>query len=246
MITVATLVRDTPDMFDLIDVIDHNMPCEYEIVIGDNSTDPSYSEGIKEIADEYIKISDKQLFRMGLPWAHNLINSISNTYKIFYLDSDEYPVWIHPEIEDRFDINYIIPALRFDFFPKEDIMAIDKNKQDYQSLINYCSGYTTGVSIQDRIYNSRYVQFDGLCHSSFHAPLHFRSAEAGAIYLHNKTVREAKDKDRMDDLIDEQFARQNINFMLAASEQVLGWGKGMTHKFEDWNEWNDYYKLSGA
>ena len=46
----------------------------------------------------------------------------------------------------------------------------------------------------------------------------------------------------MDKLIDEQFARQNINFMLAASENVLRWGKGTKHKFEDWKEFVDYYK----
>ena len=223
-------------------MIERNIPCEYELVVGDNSEDPDYSAEIALEADEYILISDKQLFRMGLPWAHNLINSVANTYKIFYVDSDEYPVWIHPDIEDRFDVNYVLPALRFDFFSKEDITMIDKKKQDFPSLLKYCQENSSGISIQDRIYNSRYAEFNGLCHSTFHVPQHFRGAEAGAIYLHNQTVREAKDKDRMDKLIDEQFARQNINFMLSSSEQVLNWGKGTKHKFEDWNEWYEAYR----
>lgn len=242
MITIATLVRDTPGIFDLLEMIGKNIPCNYEIVIGDNSIDPDYSAKIKEISDEYIYIEDKQFFRMGIPWCHNLVNSIANTYKIFYFDSDEYPVWIHPEIEDRLDMNYVLPVIRFDFFSKEDIMLIDEKKQDYPSLLKYCSENSQGTSVQDRIYNSRYAQFNGLCHSTFHVPHHFRAAEAGAVYLHNQTVREAKDKDRMDKLIDEQFARQNINFMLASSEQVLNWGKGMKHQFEDWNEWYEAYR----
>ena len=247
MITVATLVRDTPGIFDLLGMLDRNMPCDYEIVIGDNSTGQDYSVEMKELADEYVYIEDKQFFRMGIPWCHNLINSMANTYKIFYLDSDEYPVWIHPDIEDRFDINYVLPVVRFDFFSNEEIVEIDEMEENYPNLIKHCDKIAEGTSVQDRIYNSRYVQFDGLCHSTFHVPMHFRAAEAGAIYLHNQTVREDKDKDRMDKLIDEQFARQNINFMLSSSEQVLKWGKGVQHKFDDWNEWSDYYSwLSGA
>lgn len=238
MITVATLVRDAPDIKDLFDMIERNMSCEYELVIGDNSENEEYSWELKQYADEYIQISDKQLFRMGIPWAHNLINSIANTYKIFYLDSDEYPVWIHPDIEDRLDTSYVVPVLRYDFYTKEEIMKIDKIN-GYDDILKACDGEK---SIQDRIYNSRYVQFNGLCHSMFHTPPNFRAQEAGAIYLHNSTVRKTKDKDRMDKLIDEQFARQNINLMLAANETVLGWGKGVKHKFEDWKEFVEAYK----
>lgn len=246
MITVATLVRDTPNIEYLLDVIKRRMPCEYEIVIGDNSVDPNYSYEMRDIADEYIRIEDKQLFRMGLPWAHNLINSIANTYKIFYIDSDEYPMWINPDIEDYFDTSYIIPALRFDFFDMDEIKNLDENNKDYPSLLAYCNskkdaGLIEDVSIQDRIYNSRYVQFNGLCHSVFHAPPNFRGQEAGTIILHNKTVRLAKNKDRMDKLIDEQFARQNINFMMSSSEEVIGWGKGVKHKFNDWKEFIGAY-----
>ena len=45
----------------------------------------------------------------------------------------------------------------------------------------------------------------------------------------------------MDKLIDEQFARQNINPLLASSANVLQWGKGIKHKFEDWNDWYNHY-----
>lgn len=248
MITLATLVRDTPHIETLLDVVKKRMPCEYEIVIGDNSVDPDYSAMIKELADEYIYIADKQLFRMGLPWAHNLINSVANTYKIFYIDSDEYPLWIHPNIEDYFDTNYVIPAIRYDFFELDEIFHLDKQDKDFPSLLAYCNskkeaGLLEGVSVQDRLYNSRYVQFEGLCHSVFHCPpnMGFRGHDLGTILLHNKTVRLSKDKDRMDKLIDEQFARQNINFMLASSEQVLGWGRGVKHKFEDWKEFVEAY-----
>ena len=248
MITVATMVRDTPHIDSLIGIIDENMPCEYELAIGDNSTNEDYSYTMKQLADVYVRIEDKQLFRMGLPWAHNLINSHANTYKIFYVDSDEYPVWINPGIEEALDLNYIIPALRYDFFTREEINEIDSKKQSYEEIKDYCESFLQtekegeSRSIQDRIYNSRYVQFNGLCHSIFHAPPHFRAAQAGAIYLHNKTIRNAKDKDRMDKLIDEQFMRENINFMLASSENVLKWGKHVKeHQFEDWNEWTEAY-----
>jgi len=243
MISVITLVRDTPNIVELFRVIERSMPCEYELVIGDNSIDPDYSYTIKELADEYIYISDKQFFRMGIPWCHNLVNSIANTYKIFYLDSDEYPVWINPNIEYMFDMNYVIPAIRWDFLDLKTIMEIFEKNQGFEDINKYCKEHLKlQVSVQDRIYNSRYAQFDGVCHSVFHVPSHFRAQEAGAVYLHNKTVRDAKNKDRMDKLIDEQFARQNINFMLASSEQVLKWGKGVKHTFESWKEWYDYYK----
>ena len=247
MITVATMVRDTPDMDDLVRMIDKNMPCEYELAIGDNSVNEDYSYTMKQLADVYVRIEDKQLFRMGLPWGHNLINSHANTYKIFYVDSDEYPVWINPGIEEALDINYVVPVLRYDFLSREEIKEIDAI-QSYEEITGYCDKlleieeHKERKSIQDRVYNSRYVQFDGLCHSVFHTPPHFRASQAGAVYLHSEAVRNAKDKDRMDKLIDEQFARQNINFMLASSETVLRWGKHIKeHKFKDWTEWFEGY-----
>ena len=243
MITVAVMVRDNPDIFDLFDLIRRKIPCEYELVIGDNSQDPDYSEKIRMAADEYIPIMDKQLFRMGLPWGHNLINSIANTYKMFYIDADEYPVWINPNIEEMFDTSYVIPTIRWDFLSSDRISFVEEKVQGFNEINDYCKDLGLNQSIQDRIYNSRYAQFDGLCHSVFHVPMNFRAKEAGAILLHNKNVRDAKDKDRMDKLIDEQFARQNINFMLASAEVVLGWGKGVRHRFEDWKEWNDYYDI---
>lgn len=241
MITVAIMVRDNPKIFNLFNLIKRKMPCEYELVIGDNSVSTSYSENMESYADEYIRITDKQLFRMGLPWGHNLINSVANTYKMFYVDADEYPVWINPNIENMFDTSYVIPTIRWDFLSSDRISFVGEKVQEFNEINDYCKGLGLEQSVQDRIYNSRYAQFDGLCHSIFHVPTTFRAVEAGAILLHNKTVRDAKDKDRMDKLIDEQFARQNINFMLASAEVVLGWGKGVKHKFEDWKEWYNFY-----
>ena len=248
MISVCTLVRDTPDIEYLLHLIKKRMPCDYEIVIGDNSVDPTYSEKIKEIADEYIYITDKQFFRMGIPWCHNLVNSIANTYKIFWVDSDEYPIWVHPDIWDMLDVSYVLPVLRADFLNKPEIEFLDRKGYDYGEIMNYLdrmknAGQLEGMSIQERIYNSRYAYFEGLCHSIFHVPDHFRSKETGAIYLHNRSVRVAKDKDRMDKLIDEQFARQNINPALASSQNVLGWGRGVKHKFEDWKEFVKAYEV---
>ena len=247
MISVTTLVRDTIHIDKLFDMLKRKMPCEYEICIGDNSTDPAYSEMLKEIADEYVYISDKQLFRMGVPWAHNLVNSLANTYKIFYLDGDEYPVWIHPQIEDAFDYIYILPVLRYDFPTFEEINYIDENFKTPQEIIDYCkdkveSKEWEGSSLQDRVYNSRYVKFEGVCHSVFHAPPHFRANTIFSIYLHNKDVRQAKDKERMDRLVDEQFARQNVNPYLASSNVVLGWGKNKKHLYKDWKEFVEDFK----
>ena len=103
MISFCTLARDTPHLQKLINIFRKNCPCDYEICIGDNSTNPEYTRQYKNLADVYVRIEDKELFRMGIPWGHNRVAAMANSYKIFYLDSDEYPVWIHPDIEDMFD-----------------------------------------------------------------------------------------------------------------------------------------------
>ncbi|MBD3353644.1 MAG: hypothetical protein GF364_19325 [Candidatus Lokiarchaeota archaeon] len=235
MISLCLLVRDV-DVEALINMFNSKCPCDYEVCIGDNSTQRKYTEKLLEIADEYIRIHDKQLFRMGLPWGHNLINSIANTYKIVYLDSDEFPIWINPNIENMLDLNYVLQTLRADFLTTEEIWKMWSTVEGYSEIISEIRGKYE-ISIQDRIYNSRYAEFNGLCHSVFHVPPHFRSNEAGAILLHNKTVRDEKDKKRMDRLIDEQFMRQNINPMLASSEVTLKWGKKISeHPFENFEE----------
>lgn len=241
MISLCILVRDV-DIEGLLNMFDDRCPCEYEICIGDNSTKEKISDNLKELADEYIYIQDKQLFRMGLPWGHNIINSIANTYKIVYLDSDEFPIWINPNIEDMLDLNYVLQAIRADFLSSDDIWKMWNKFKDYDEIISEIRG-KYDISIQDRIYNSRYAKFNGLCHSIFQVPPHFRSNEAGAILLHNKTVRDEKDKKRMDKLIDEQFMRQNINPMLASSETTLRWGKKISkHPFEDFEEFKKAFE----
>lgn len=240
MISLCILTKDAPELEYLIDMFDRKSNCEFEVCIGDNSTKEEYINQAKEIADEYVRIEDKQLFRMGIPWAHNLINSVANTYKIVYLDSDEFPVWVNPNLEKLFDYVYVIPAVRFDFLTTKEIKQIDKENSDYDKLIEDCRKMPVEKSVQDRIYNSRYAQFEGVCHSIFHVPPHFRGNDAGAILLHNKSVRDVKNKKRMDHLIDEQFMRQNINPMLSSSPVVSQWGKKVKHhrykNFEDFKK----------
>ncbi len=180
---------------------------------------------------------------MGIPWAHNLVASIANTYKIFYIDSDEYPVWINPEIEKMFDVSYALPALRADFFETDAITEWVENQYDYETIVNTLNAMkeqkTIEISTQDRLYNCRYAQFNGLCHSVFHMPQYLRGRAAAAILLHDKTIRGAKNKERMDELIYEQYMRQNINPMMASSEVTLVWGKRiLQHRFNDWTEWD--------
>jgi len=227
----------------LVETFKKLCPCESEVVIGDNSHDPEMTKRYKALADEYIHVSDKQIFRMGIPWAHNLVASIANTYKIFYIDSDEYPVWIHPDIEKMFDLSYALPALRADFFEMDAINDWIEKKYDYNTIVNTLNMMkeqkTIDISTQDRIYNCRYAQFNGVCHSVFHMPQYLRGRSAAAVLFHNKTVREDKNKERMDELIYEQYQRQNINPMMASSEVVLMWGKRIIeHRFKDWTEWD--------
>lgn len=195
------------------------------------------------LADEYVRITDKEIWRMGIPWAHNRIAAQANSYKIFYVDSDEYPVWIHPDIEDIYDINYVPGAYRIDFFDMVDILAInnkiDNNAETHPALQLECEPEWHGM--QDRLYNARYVKFEGLCHSIFHVPDHFRRAEPATLLLHNKTVRDQKDIARMRTIIREQYARQNINPNLASSNNVLEWGKRYYHAFKDYDDFAENY-----
>ena len=100
---------------------------------------------------------------------------------------------------------------------------------------------------QDRIYNSRYVQFDGVCHAVFRCHPNFREATPSVILLHNKTVREAKDMDRMRDIIREQYGRMIVNPALASSQTVMGWAieymteTALQHKFETFEEFKKAY-----
>ena len=110
MISFCTLVRDVPHLDKLIDMFKRNCPTDYEICIGDNSTYQVNREKAKKLADVYVRITDKEIWRMGIPFAHNRVVAEANSYKIFYVDSDEYPVWIHPDIEDHYDINYSLNA----------------------------------------------------------------------------------------------------------------------------------------
>ena len=236
MLSLCMLVRDQ-DIDPIVSLVREKGKFEFELCIGDNSTDKELSKHLKELAQEYVKISDKQLFRMGIPWAHNLINSMANTYKIMYLDVDEYPIWIHPELENILDFNYIVPAMRYDFATQEQIEKFSKI-EDYFKLREELDKetWTTPVHPQDRVYNSRYTRFEGLCHSIFWGPPEFRSSHASCIILHNKVIREKKDLKRMNDLIDEQFYRMNINPLLSSSPIVHKWGKGTPKKYDNWKE----------
>jgi len=242
MISFCTVARDTPDLDKLIDLFKEKCPCEAEICIGDNSTDPEFTKLYKELADVYVRIEDIEFFKMGIPWAHNRVAAQANTYKIFYMDSDEYPVWIHPDIEDKFDLNYVLNVQRVDFLSMEEI---DKySKLEYKDIMNDKYLWNRGpglVSRQDRVYNGRYAKFEGVCHSVFHVPQHFREQSVSVVVLHNKTVRDAKDLERMRDIIREQYARQNINSFLMSSTTVLGWGKNEKHKYEDYKEFQEAY-----
>ena len=242
MISFCTVARDTPDLDKLIDLFKKKCPGEVEICIGDNSTDPEYTEFYKELADVYVRVEDIEFFKMGIPWVHNRVVAQANSYKIFYMDSDEYPVWIHPELEDKLDLNYVINVQRVDFLTMEEIEKY--SKFDYNALMNekYLWKREPGlISRQDRVYNGRYAKFEGVCHSVFHVPQHFREQTVSVIVLHNKTVRDAKDLERMRDVIREQYARQNINNFLMSSPTVLGWGKHEKHKYEDYKEFQKAY-----
>jgi hypothetical protein len=224
-----------------------NCPCDYEICIGDNSTEDEYIDQAKGLADVYVRITDKELYRMGIPWGHNRIIAEANSYKIFYVDSDEYPVWIHPNIEDHYDLNYILNCIRYDFLTKEEVFKV-ANEIDNSSLEPPIIELENIVAVpQDRMYNSRYVTFNGLCHSTFHAPNHFRERSPSVFLLHNKTVRDAKDIDRMRAIIREQYSRMLINPTLKSSDVVQGWAKdwasetGGDHMFSTFEKFIEHF-----
>lgn len=254
MISFCTLARDTPNLDVLVDMVKDNCHCDVEVCIGDNSTKQEFTDLYKELADVYVRIEDKELFKMGIPWGHNRVAAMANTYKILYLDSDEYPVWIAPNIEEQFDLNYVLATLRFDFLDMNKIMEIaGKIDKDSPSPPNIPG--MEGVILegpphhQDRVYNSRYVQFDGACHAIFRSPAHYRSVTPAVYIMHNKTVREAKDLDRMRDIIREQYARMLINPALASSDVVFKWAQDWKsrhpeielHKFENFEEFKKAY-----
>lgn len=242
MISFCILTRNNENLDDLYDMIYENCPCEFEVCIGDNSSDPDCIDMAREFSDEYIKITDKELFRGGIPRAHNRIAiECANTYKIFYIDTDEFPVWINPKIEEKLSLNYVLPALRFDFLTMEEIEDIHNKDLDYFDILDLLDRGDLEKNQQDRIYNARYAKFEGLCHSIFHVPEHFRSSESGTILLHNKEIRNKKNKTRMDALIHEQYARQNINPLLSSSKMVYSWGRGKKHKYKNWKEWNNAF-----
>ena len=251
MISFCTLARDTPHLEKLIDMFKKNCSAEYEICIGDNSVLQEYTDFYKEVADVYVRIENRELFRMGIPWGHNRVAAMANSYKIFYLDSDEYPVWIHPDIEDMFDVNYVIGTVRFDFLEMDEILKIDKsidNKSKEFPEFKITGSLSNEPHHQDRIYNSRYIKFNGVCHATFHCPPHMRQNTPKVCILHNKTVRDAKDLDRMRDVIREQYSRMIVNPVLSSSEIVFGWAKewkrtmpDKLHKFETFEDFSKAY-----
>lgn len=254
MISVVLLTRNEPHLDVLLSILEKNIPCDYELCVGYNGNDPEREKWLREKADVFVSISDKELFRMGIPWCHNKVIAQANTYKIFYIDADEYPVWVHPDIESIFDTIYIPLTIRFDFFEMGEILTIDKeieNNGEVPPHLQFMKPDAPQLRQpipQDRLHNSRYAKFEGLCHSTFRVPQHFRGRSPAVILLHNNTVRIAKNKERMDELIREQFARQLINPALATNEVVLGWGRkelagrNPLHKFKDYKEFVDYYK----
>lgn len=249
MISFCTLARDTPDLEVLIKMFKMNCPCDYEICIGDNSTKLKYRRQYEDLADVYVRIEDKELFRMGLPWGHNRVAAMANSYKIFYLDSDEYPVWIDPNIEQIFDTTYIPMTLRYDFLTMDDIIGIDNSKDKLKEIKKIEGQLDNPPHHQDRLYNARYVKFNGVCHSVFHAPQHFRGRKPAVYILHNKTVRDAKNIDRMRDIIREQYSRMIINPELSSSKNVFQWAKewkrkelpDRLHKFIDYKDFKRAY-----
>lgn len=244
MLSFCTVARDTPNLKDLIDLFKEKWGGEYEICIGDNSTKPEFTELYKELADVYVRIEDKEFFRMGIPWAHNRVVAQANSYKIFYMDSDEYPVWINPDLDEILDVNYVAHVLRYDFLTMKEIEVyamLSFAQLMADSKLNELIK-TGKATKQDRVYNSRYAKFEGVCHSIFHTPVHFKQNSPGVLVLHNKSVRDAKNLDRMRDIIQEQFSRQNINPHLASSDIVIEWGREQKHKYKDVLEFQEAYK----
>lgn len=244
MISFCILIKDVPHLDVLVDMIHRNCPCDHEICIGDNSDFRVNRLKAKELSDVYVRITDKEIWRMGIPWAHNRIVAEANSYKIFYIDADEYPVWINPEIEAMYDTSYVLSVYRYDFLTMEEILKIDKeiiNMNPFPPQFK-CESKITSEGHQERLYNARYAKFEGLCHSGFHVPDHFRGKAPATMLLHNKTVRDAKDINRMRTIIREQYARQNINPNLCSSNTVLGWGKNYKHMFKDFDDFKNNYE----
>jgi len=214
---------------------------DYEVVVGDNSSDVKTSmllQLMQPPTNVYIRITDQELFRMGIPYAHNRIVSMANSYNIFYVDSDEFPVWINPQLEEIYKYKYVPTTLRADFCtPKEieDIFYELSDVYDVNQIFEVLKGKE--ISRQDRLYNCRYARFEGVCHSIFHVPEEFRSNHLGAVLCHCSTIRDKHKRDEYTNpIIDEQFARQNINPFLSSSTNVLKWGEGKTHQYKDWKE----------
>ena len=255
MISFCTVARDTPNIETLISYFEKKCPCEFEICIGDNSANPEFTKLYKELADVYVRIEDKEFFRMGIPFAHNRVVAMANTYKIIYLDSDEYPIWVRPNIEERFEQNYVLGCLRGDFFTMDEINQFyDRTfvEQEIKSELGVNPIFQGKEwSLQDRIYNSRYAKFDGVCHSIFHVPFHFRTQEPDVVIMHNKTVRDAKNLDRMRAIIREQYSRMMINSELKSSDKVMKWaidyaqGRKPLHQFEDYNKFIEHWDKNG-
>lgn len=255
MISFCTLVRDVPHLDTLVDYMRKKCPVEFEICIGDNSDIPEYRFQARDLADVYIRITDKELFRMGIPWGHNRIVAEANTYKIIYLDSDEYPIWIRPNIEERFDQNHVLGCLRGDFFTMDEVNQFyDRTfvEEEIKSELGVNPIFQGKEwSLQDRVYNSRYAKFEGVCHSVFHVPFTTRTQEPDMVVMHNKTVRDAKNLDRMRAIIREQYSRMMINSNLKSSDKVMGWaidyaqGRKPLHQFEDYNKFIEYWDKNG-
>ena len=248
MISFCTFVRDVPHLPVLIQTFRNRMDkigIDYEICIGDNSQQDGFFGvsgsyyHVNELADVYVPISDKEVYRMGIPWCHNRVVAEANSYKIFYIDGDEYPIWVHPEIEDHYDLTYVLGCLRYDFLTHDQIMEIEHAKLPLEELREHPYLKGCEMSRQDRLYNCRYAKFEGLCHSIFHVPDHFRERTTSAVLLHDSTVRDQKNLERMRAVIREGYARQNINPSLASSQIVLGWGKGWKHTYENFEEFKE-------
>lgn len=239
MISLCIFTADRPGIPEIIELFEMQVD-DFEICIADNSKQMKYRNLYSSLADEYVYITDKQLFKMGIPWAHNLIASYANSYKIFYIDGDEYPVWIHPDLEKIYSDYHVPTAVRADFCTSEEILEYQHYLADNgpNKLFRKLKDDGKEISRQDRLYNSRYTKFEGICHAGFHVPSEFRSDDACALILHNKTTRK-KSRGRIHDIITEQFARQNVNNNLAANKTILGWGKDIDHEYKDWREFEN-------
>jgi len=248
MISLCLLTRDRPNIERIIDCFERCVPknTEYEIIIGDNSYEKKYIERNKEIADIWVKIPDKMLFRMGIPFIHNYINSFANSYNIIYVDDDEYIVYINPDIEKFFDDNIIIPCFRLE-------ECLYQEALDYIDKINSISEFVSSValsrgwSFQCRVYNSRYTYFSGVCHSVFPSEQAPKPDIIGVILFHGYDMRNEnlKIQERKEAIINEQFTKQNHNKLLASTDVVYGWGKekgrSKKHQFKDYNEFIKYF-----